>query len=244
MAHASASCVLASMVICCHRRSSAREKEFFAWQNKATQLARHAHACGSLTHDHEIARYRSAWQERSRSAHSRPSRSKSMWSVIALAGCCFLHATFALGQDSWTQGFPSQAPSGRNFHAMVYDADRNEVVLFGGIVNNSQVLGDTGSGMAPTGFRRRRRPARRLGTDTRWRTTQRAGKWCCLEDSWQAVQATLTPGCGTGQPGRRCFPPPPSVAGFGRHDLRFGAERNDLVRRTVSGEREWSRQHA
>ena len=26
---------------------------------------------------------------------------------------------------------------------MVYDADRNEVVLFGGIVNNFQVLGDT-----------------------------------------------------------------------------------------------------
>jgi hypothetical protein len=66
-----------------------------------------------------------------------------MWSVIALAGCCFLHATFALGQSGWTQEFPSQTPSGRNFHAMVYDADRNEVVLFGGIVNNSQVLGDT-----------------------------------------------------------------------------------------------------
>ena len=63
-----------------------------------------------------------------------------MWSVITLAGCCFLHATFALGQDSWTQGFPSQAPSGRNFHAMVYDADRNEVVLFGGIVRGSMVL--------------------------------------------------------------------------------------------------------
>src|ERR1700724_2617764 len=62
------------------------------------------------------------------------SRSKPTWSVIALAGCCFLHATFALGQSGWTQEFPSQAPSGRNFHAMVYDADRNEVVLFGGIV--------------------------------------------------------------------------------------------------------------
>ena len=53
-----------------------------------------------------------------------------------------------------------------------------------------------GSGMAPTGSGRRRRSARHLGTDTRWRTTQRAGKWCSLADSWQAVQATRTrPSC-------------------------------------------------
>jgi hypothetical protein len=66
-----------------------------------------------------------------------------MWSVVAFAGCCFLHATLAFGQSGWTQQFPSQAPSGRNFHTMVYDAARNEVVLFGGIANNSGVLGDT-----------------------------------------------------------------------------------------------------
>ena len=71
------------------------------------------------------------------------SKSKPVWSVIALAGCCFLHATFALGQSGWTQQFPLQAPAGRNFFAMAYDADRNETVVFGGIVNNSQVLGDT-----------------------------------------------------------------------------------------------------
>ena len=66
-----------------------------------------------------------------------------MWGVVAFAGCCFLHATLAFGQTGWTQQFPSQAPSGRSFHTMAYDAARNEVVLFGGIANNSGVLGDT-----------------------------------------------------------------------------------------------------
>ena len=72
-----------------------------------------------------------------------PLTSKPIWSVVAFAGCCFLHATAAFGQSGWTQQFPAQVPSGRNFHAMVYDGARNEVVLFGGIVNNSHVLGDT-----------------------------------------------------------------------------------------------------
>jgi len=91
-----------------------------------------------------------------------------MWSVIALAGCCFLHATFALGQGSWTQGFPSQAPSGRNLgdtwvwngahwirktpptsppprfgHAMAYDTARREVVLFGGLLASGAGNADT-----------------------------------------------------------------------------------------------------
>jgi hypothetical protein len=56
---------------------------------------------------------------------------------------CFLIATVAFAQSDWTQRFPNQVPAGRSFHAMAYDADRNEVVLFGGIVNNSEVLGDT-----------------------------------------------------------------------------------------------------
>jgi hypothetical protein len=62
--------------------------------------------------------------------------------VVAFAGFCFLHATIVLGQGNWTQQFPSQAPSGRIFHAMVFDEGRNEIVLFGGI-DNSQVFGDT-----------------------------------------------------------------------------------------------------
>src|SRR4051794_1130469 len=62
---------------------------------------------------------------------------------LAFAGCCLLHATVAFSQSNWTQELPSQAPPGRNFHAMVYDAARREVLLFGGVANNSSVLGDT-----------------------------------------------------------------------------------------------------
>ena len=56
---------------------------------------------------------------------------------------CLLIAPAAFAQSDWTQRFPYQVPSGRSFHAMAYDADRSEVVLFGGIADNSQVLGDT-----------------------------------------------------------------------------------------------------
>jgi len=63
--------------------------------------------------------------------------------LVVFAVCWVLHATVAFGQSGWTQQFPSQAPLGRNFHTMTYDAARKEVVLFGGIANNSQVLGDT-----------------------------------------------------------------------------------------------------
>jgi hypothetical protein len=54
-----------------------------------------------------------------------------------------LHATVAFAQSNWTRQFPTQIPSGRTFHAMAYDEDRKEVVLFGGIPGNTQPVGDT-----------------------------------------------------------------------------------------------------
>ena len=130
-----------------------------------------------------------------------------MWSVVAFAGYCFLHATLAFGQSGWTQQFPSQTPSGRNFHTMVYDAARNEVVLFGGIANNSGVLGDT---WVWDGFNWIQKsppnsPSPRFGHAMAYDAVRQ--EVVLFEDCWQSVQAMLKPGCGTGPPGFRCFPP-------------------------------------
>jgi hypothetical protein len=62
---------------------------------------------------------------------------------ITLTGLWLLSSHIAFAQDDWTQVFPNQMPLGRNFSAMAYDAARHQTVLFGGIVNNQQVLNDT-----------------------------------------------------------------------------------------------------
>jgi hypothetical protein len=73
-------------------------------------------------------------------------RNEAIWKVLSVAACCVLEATVAFGQGNWTQQFPNQgilAPSGRSAHAMVYDAARNEVLLFGGIVSTFGAVRDT-----------------------------------------------------------------------------------------------------
>src|SRR5262245_56581527 len=66
-----------------------------------------------------------------------------MRTTEAFAITCLLSGNVAFGRSDWTLRFPSLVTSGRNFSAMVYDAARNEVVLFGGIMNYTQMLGDT-----------------------------------------------------------------------------------------------------
>jgi hypothetical protein len=44
---------------------------------------------------------------------------------------------------AWTQKSPANAPPARESHAMAYDRERKEVVIFGGYSNDKQFLGDT-----------------------------------------------------------------------------------------------------
>lgn len=60
-----------------------------------------------------------------------------------------LSDTWMWDGSTWTQLSPAQSPSPRDHHAMAYDAARGEILLFGGVLNNSatatQHLGDTWS---------------------------------------------------------------------------------------------------
>jgi hypothetical protein len=63
-----------------------------------------------------------------------------------LLGNPILNDTWVWDGANWTQKFPITSPPARNWHAMAYDAARQQVVLFGGGTSSNysdQTLGDT-----------------------------------------------------------------------------------------------------
>lgn len=60
-------------------------------------------------------------------------------------GCCDLNDTWIWDGNTWTQVFPPVSPPARRFDTpgMAYDAENENVVLFGGIVEGNTVPGDT-----------------------------------------------------------------------------------------------------